>query len=203
MEQSAQKEVVLSGIRATGKIHLGNYLGAIQHFARLSCDPTKKCFYFIANLHTLTTWTKPEDLRRFLVGIVLDFVACGVDPQTATIYAQSSVPELSELCWLLNCLTPVGDLLGMGHYKDKQEALKASGDMVSSGLLTYPVLMTADILGPKANLVPVGQDQHAHVELARDVARRFAQTELMSLANQIDHDEKTPAHLTKRCAELG
>ncbi|MFH0779244.1 MAG: tryptophan--tRNA ligase [Parcubacteria group bacterium] len=169
-------QIVLSGIRATGKLHMGNYLGAIQHFVKLANDPTKKCLYFIANLHTLTTWTPPEDLKNHLAGIVQDFLACGIDPQKAVIYAQSSVPEISELNWLLACLTNIEELKGMAHFKDKEKQMKERGEMVSAGLLIYPVLMAADILGPRANLVPVGQDQHPHVEFARDIARRFNRT---------------------------
>lgn len=168
-----EEKIVLSGIRATGKMHLGNYLGAIQNFVKLANDSTKKCYYFIANLHTLTTWTPPEDLKNHLVGIVQDFLACGIDPKKAVIYAQSSVPEISELNWLLACLTTIESIEGMVHFKEKKEEMKKRGDMVSAGLLTYPVLMAADILGPRANLVPVGEDQHPHVELTRDIARRF------------------------------
>ena len=168
-----EKQIVLSGVRATGKMHLGNYLGAIRYFVQLAGDPTKDCMFFVAGLHSLTTWTPPEDLKNHLAAIVKDFIACGIDPKTSIVYAQSSVPEISELNWLLLCLTPYKELFNMAHFKDKSESLKNKGEMVSAGLLAYPVLMAADILGPRANLVPVGQDQHKHVELARDIARRF------------------------------
>ncbi|GBE17332.1 tryptophan--tRNA ligase [bacterium BMS3Abin15] len=167
------KDVVLSGIRATGSLHLGNYLGAMKFFAQLSQDGTKDCFFFIANLHTLTTKTDPEDIKRDLKEIVLDYVSIGIDPNVATIFAQSSVPETCELNWLLGCLASMGDLERMPHFKDKKDKKEAKREMVNAGLLTYPVLMAADILGPQANLVPVGEDQYPHVELTRELARRF------------------------------
>lgn len=167
------KDVVLSGIRATGKLHLGNYLGAMKFFAQLSQDNSKECFFFIANLHTLTTKTDPDDIKRDLKEIVLDYISVGIDPNISTIFAQSSVPETCELNWLLGCLTSVADLERMPHFKDKKDKKEALQEIVNAGLLTYPVLMAADILGPRANLVPVGEDQHPHVELARELARRF------------------------------
>lgn len=173
MESEANKVIVLSGIRATGALHMGNYLGAIRYFVKLQNTPNHQCFYFVANLHTLTTFTEPEHLREHLRDIILDFIACGIDPAISTLYAQSSVPEISELNWLLSCLTPADKLLKMTHYAEKREQLEKKAQIVSAGLLFYPVLMAADILGPCANLVPVGQDQHAHVELAREIARRF------------------------------
>lgn len=173
MKKIGSKDVVLSGIRATGSLHMGNYFGALRHFVNLSKDETKKCFFFVANLHTLTTKTDPDDIKRDLREIVLDFVSVGVDPDTSSIFAQSSVPETCELAWLLNCLTPVADLERMPHFKEKKDKKVALGEIVNAGLLTYPVLMAADILGPRANLVPVGEDQHPHVELARELARRF------------------------------
>ena len=173
MKRVDSKKVVLSGIRATGSLHMGNYLGALRHFVSLSKDETKKCFFFVANLHTLTTKTDPDDIKRDLREIVLDFVSVGVNPNTSSIFAQSSVPETCELAWLLNCLTPVADLERMPHFKEKRDKKVALGEIVNAGLLTYPVLMAADILGPRANLVPVGEDQHPHVELARELARRF------------------------------
>lgn len=172
-EGEMKRQVVLSGIRATGALHLGNYLGATRYFVQLSEDPTKKCYFFIANLHTLTTKTNPEDIKRDLKEIVLDFISMGINPEISTIFAQSSVPETSELNWLLACLTPVADLERMPHFKEKKDKKVAMGEFVNAGLLTYPVLMAADILGPRANLVPVGEDQHPHVELARELARRF------------------------------
>jgi tryptophanyl-tRNA synthetase len=168
-----QKTVVLSGIRATGRLHLGNYLGAMRHFAELSQDQGKKCFFFIANLHTLTTRVEAELIQRDLQEIVLDYLAAGIDPEKSVIFAQSSVPETSELSWLLACLTPVSSLTILPHFKDKKDKMEELGQTVNAGLLFYPVLMAADILGPRANLVPVGEDQYPHVELTREIARRF------------------------------
>lgn len=167
------KKIVLSGIRATGQLHLGNYLGALRYFAEMSRDQGKECFFFIANLHTLTTKMDPADIQRDLKEIVLDFISVGIDPETSTIFAQSSVPETCELNWLLACLTSVADLERMPHFKEKKDRKEELGEIINAGLLTYPVLMAADILGPKADLVPVGEDQHPHVELTRDIAKRF------------------------------
>lgn len=171
--KTVKRDVVLSGIRATGTLHLGNYLGAMQFFVKMSKDEGKKCFFFIANLHTLTTKTDPDDIKKDLKEIVLDFISVGIDPEKTTIFAQSSVPETCELNWLLGCLTPVADLERMPHFKEKRDKKVAMGEIINAGLLTYPVLMAADILGPRANLVPVGEDQHPHVELARGLAKRF------------------------------
>lgn len=168
-----KKDVVLSGIRATGSLHLGNYFGVMRNYAKLSHDDTKQCYYFVANLHTLTTKTDPEDIKRDLIEIVMYYIAAGVDPEKAAIFAQSSVPETCELTWLLNCMTPIADLERMQHFKDKKDKKEALREMVNSGLLTYPVLMAADILGIQANLVPVGEDQYAHVELTKELVRRF------------------------------
>jgi len=167
------KKVVLSGIRATGKLHLGNYFGAMRYFVELSQDKNKDCFFFIANLHTLTTKMDPDDIKRDLKEIVLDFISVGINPEKSIIFAQSSVPETCELNWLLSCLTPVAELERMPHFKEKKDKKIALKEIINSGLLTYPVLMAADILGPRANLVPVGEDQHPHVELTRELAKRF------------------------------
>ncbi|MDO8260793.1 MAG: tryptophan--tRNA ligase, partial [Candidatus Magasanikbacteria bacterium] len=170
---SKEKDVVLSGIRATGKLHLGNYLGAMRYFVDLSRDPQKQCYFFIANLHTLTTKTDPESIKHDLLEITLDYLAAGINPETSIIFAQSSVPETCELSWLLNCITSISALTILPHFKDKKDKMETLGQSINSGLLTYPVLMAADILGPKATLVPVGEDQYPHVELTRELARRF------------------------------
>jgi tryptophanyl-tRNA synthetase len=167
------KTIVLSGIRATGKMHLGNYLGAIRNFANLSQDHSRINYYFIANLHTLTTRNNPVEMQRDILNIVVDFISCGIDPANSVIFAQSSVPETCELNWLLACLATVPELERMPHFKEKKQKKEEGGEAANVGLLTYPVLMAADILGPKANLVPVGEDQHPHVEFARELARRF------------------------------
>ena len=163
-------KIVLSGIRATGQLHLGNYLGALERFARMSREPKYQCFFFVADMHSLTTLKEAERIRADVPEIVLDYLAAGVDPERAAIYVQSSIPQVAELAWYLSCLTPVGDLQRMQAFKDK--SAKQPED-VNAGLLTYPVLMAADILGPRADLVPVGEDQSSHLELAAEIARRF------------------------------
>jgi len=162
-------EVVLSGIRATGRLHFGNFIGAVRNFV-LYQVPENTCLYFVADLHTLTTLKDPGEMRGNLIEMVMDWIAAGLDPEQSTIYAQSSVPEIAELSLLLSMLQPLGDLKTIPTYKD---LVRANPNNVSLGLITYPVLMAADILGPKATLVPVGTDQKPNVELARELARRF------------------------------
>ena len=163
-------EVVLSGIRATGRLHFGNFLGAVQHFVRFQEDQTNTCLYFVADQHTLTTLDDPEELRSHLIEMVKDYLAAGLDPERSVLYVQSSVPEIAELCLYLSMLQPLGELQTVPTFKD---LVRKYPDRVSLGLITYPVLMAADILGPKATLVPVGEDQKPNVELARSIARRF------------------------------
>lgn len=164
-------KTVLSGIRATGRLHLGNYLGALVRFARMSADPQYSCLFFVADLHTLTTLREAEQIREHLPNIVLDYLAAGVDPEKATIYVQSDVPQVTELAWYLACLTQVSWLEGLPTYKDKRN--KMGPEDVNAGLFNYPVLMAADILGPRAHLVPVGKDQKPHLELTADLAKKF------------------------------
>lgn len=168
--KESEKRVVLSGIRATGILHLGNWFGAIQQFVQLQNDPLNQCFYFVADLHTLTTMPDPNQIRTHLPNIVLDYLAAGLDPNRSIIYTQSSVTETVELMWLLANLMPVGDLERAPSFKEK--AAKQP-DNVNAGLLNYPVLMAADILGPKADLVPVGEDQLVHLEMTRELVRKF------------------------------
>ena len=163
------QEVVLSGIRATGRLHLGNFIGAVQHFVDYQRSDAQ-CLYFVADQHTLTTLEDPKSLQRNLIDIVKDYIAAGLDPERSIIYCQSSVPEITELCLYLGMVQPLGELLNVPTYKD---LIRKNPDRVTHGLLTYPVLMAADILGPKATLVPVGEDQVPNVELARDLARKF------------------------------
>ncbi|MFZ2226798.1 MAG: tryptophan--tRNA ligase [Candidatus Moraniibacteriota bacterium] len=171
-----KRQIVLSGIRATGKMHLGNYVGALKNFVELSEDKAMECFYFIANLHTLTTHTNPSELRESVKSVLRDFLACGIDPNVATIYAQSSIPEITELSWMLSCIAPINLLTIMPHFKEKRDKMHEAGMTENAGLLTYPVLMAADILGVKSNLVPVGDDQAPHVEFARELAKKFNDT---------------------------
>lgn len=168
--QETTPQVVLSGIRATGKLHLGNFLGALARFARMSQDQSLRCFFFVADMHTLTTLKEAAQIREHLREIVMDYIAAGIDLDRSAIYVQSDVPQVAELMWYLMCLTPVGDLERQPTFKDKKDK---QPDDVNAGLLNYPVLMAADILGPRANLVPVGKDQQAHLELAAGIARKF------------------------------
>jgi tryptophanyl-tRNA synthetase len=162
-------ETVLSGIRATGRLHFGNFLGAVQNFVKFQ-QSGNTCLYFIADWHTLTTLESPEELRGNLVEIVKDYIAAGLDPEQSIIYAQSSVPEISELCLYLSMIQPLGELERVPTFKD---LVRKNPNNVNLGLVTYPVLMAADILGPKATLVPVGEDQVPNVEMARNIADRF------------------------------
>lgn len=162
-------QTVLSGIRATGRLHFGNLLGAVHNFVKFQ-QPGNTCLYFIADWHTLTTLNDPEELRGNLIEIVKDYIAAGLNPEQSIIYAQSSVPEISELCLYLSMIQPLGDLERTPTFK---ELVRKNPNNVNLGLVTYPVLMAADILGPKATLVPVGEDQVPNVEMARSIARKF------------------------------
>lgn len=165
------QETVLSGIRATGRLHFGNFMGAVTHFVRYQ-RPGTRSMYFIADLHTLTTLRNPNELRGNVVEIAKDYIAAGLDPVQSIIYAQSSVPEIPELSLLLSMMQPLGELLRIPTFKEK---VKTDPDSANLGFVTYPVLMAADILGPQTTLVPVGEDQRPNVELARNLAIRFNQ----------------------------
>ncbi|MBC2851330.1 tryptophan--tRNA ligase [Cetobacterium sp. 8H] len=159
----------ISGIQPSGILHLGNYFGAMKQF--IDNQDSYEGFYFIADYHSLTSLTDPKTLRENSYNIVLDYLALGLDPEKSTIFLQSDVPEHTELTWLLSNITPVG-LLERGHsYKDKT----AKGFSANTGLLTYPVLMAADILMYDADIVPVGKDQKQHLEMTRDIAMKFNQ----------------------------
>jgi len=162
-------DTVLSGIRATGRLHFGNFLGAVQNFVKFQ-RPENTCLYFIADLHTLTTLKNPGELRGNLIEIVKDYIAAGLNPEQSIIYAQSSIPEISELSLYLSMVQPLGELERVPTFK---ELVRKNPDNVNLGLVTYPVLMAADILGPQATLVPVGEDQVPNVEMARGIAEKF------------------------------
>ncbi len=164
------KSVIVSGIRATGRLHLGNYIGVLESMAAMSRDPTNDCYFFVADLHSLTTHTDAANIQAHATEIVKDLLAAGVDAERSTIYVQSWIPTIPLLSWYLGCLTPVAELDRMATFKDKVQKHSAN---VNVGLLTYPVLMAADILGVRAKYVPIGPDQRPHLELARDLARRF------------------------------
>ncbi|MDE6431747.1 MAG: tryptophan--tRNA ligase, partial [Duncaniella sp.] len=183
------KEVVLSGIRATGNLHLGNYYGALSKFVKMQND--YDCLFFIADLHALTTNPEPDALHENVKNILAEYLAAGIDPEKATIFVQSDVPEISEMYLLLNMHVGIGELMRTASFKDKarkQLGIKTGNDdediekqiigtdsnkRVNAGLLTYPTLMAVDILIQKAHKVPVGKDQEQHLELTRRFARRF------------------------------
>ena len=161
-------ETVVSGIRSTGKLHLGNYYGAVQNFVRMQHD--YNCFFFIADYHSLTTHPTPDDLHGNVKQVLVEYLAAGLDPEKATLYVQSAVPEIAELYLYLNMNAYLGELERNTSFKDK---VRAQPDNVNAGLLTYPVLMAADILIHKATKVPVGKDQEQHLEMARTFGNRF------------------------------
>lgn len=163
-------ETVLSGIRSTGNLHLGNYFGALKNFVKMQHE--EKCFFFIADYHSLTTHPDPKMLHVNVKNVLSEYLAAGLDPDVATIYVQSDVPEVAELSLLLSMHAYVGELERTTSFKDK---IRKQPNNVNVGLLSYPVLMAADILQHRATRVPVGKDQEQHLELTRRFARRFNQ----------------------------
>ena len=159
---------MLSGIQPSGDLHLGNYLGAIKNWADRVND--YECFYFMADLHTITVRQDPAELRRRSLNQLAQYIACGLDPEKNVLFLQSHVPAHSQLAWVLNCYTMFGELSRMTQFKDKSAKY---ADNINAGLFTYPVLMAADILLYQPDYVPVGEDQKQHVELCRDIAGRF------------------------------
>lgn len=185
-------ETVVSGIRPTGNLHLGNYFGAVKSFLQMQNE--YNCFFFIADWHSLTTHPHPENIRNSVKTILAEYLACGIDPEKATIYIQSDVREVAELYLYLNMNAGIGELMRTASFKDKVrkqlhiDSSESDGDMekeifnesnrqrVTAGLLTYPTLMAADIIIHKAVKVPVGKDQEQNMEMARRFARRFNST---------------------------
>jgi tryptophanyl-tRNA synthetase len=161
-------ETVLSGIRPTGNLHLGNFFGAVKNFVKMQHE--YNCYFFIADYHSLTTHPTPSDLHENIRNVLAEYLAAGLDPEVATLYVQSDVPEIPELYLLLNMNAYVGELERTTTFKDK---VRAQPNNVNAGLLTYPVLMAADIIIHKANKVPVGKDQEQNLEMARKFAKRF------------------------------
>jgi tryptophanyl-tRNA synthetase len=159
---------IFSGIRPTGELHIGNYLGAIKQWVRLQEE--NECFFCIVDYHAITTPFKPEEMERNIFDTLIAYLAAGLDPKKCTIFVQSHVKEHTELAWILGTITPLGDLKRMTQFKEKS---KKHPEYVNAGLLNYPLLMAADILLYKTDLVPVGKDQVQHVELTREIARRF------------------------------
>ena len=160
---------VFSGIQPTGELHIGNYLGAVRTWRQQIEEGKDETMFCIVDAHAITTPYAPQDLRKNIDELALDLIACGLDPAKTTLFVQSDVREHTELAWYLASVTPMGDLHRMTQFKDKGEGK----EFVSTGLFTYPVLMSADILLYKATVVPVGEDQVQHLELARETARRF------------------------------
>ncbi|QDP00087.1 tryptophan--tRNA ligase [Thalassotalea sp. PS06] len=162
------KPVVLSGCQPSGELTIGNYLGALRQWVAMQDD--HQCFYSLVDLHAITVRQDPQALRNACLDGLALYLACGVDHNKSTIFVQSHVPEHSQLAWVLNCYTQMGELNRMTQYKDKSQKSEAN---MNAGLFTYPVLMAADILLYQAERVPVGDDQKQHLELARDIANRF------------------------------
>ena len=168
MENAPAKKVMLSGIQPSGDLHLGNYLGAVKNWTALAEE--FDCYYFMADLHSITVRQNPAELRRRSVAQLAQYIACGLDPEKNTLFIQSHVHEHAELGWILNCYTMFGELNRMTQFKDK---CAKNADNINGGLFTYPALMAADILLYQADYVPVGEDQKQHCELTRDIAMRF------------------------------
>jgi len=158
---------VLSGIQPSGRLHIGNFFGATRQHLQLQAD--HDCFYFIADYHALTSNPKPADVAQYTLDVTMDYVALGLDTEKTVFWRQSDVPEVTELTWLLSCVTPMGLLQRCHSFKDKV----AQGLSPNHGLFAYPVLQAADILIYKSDLVPVGADQKQHIEVTRDIAIRF------------------------------
>jgi tryptophanyl-tRNA synthetase len=185
-------ETVLSGIRPTGNLHLGNYFGAVQSFVQLQYE--YKCFFFIADWHSLTTHPYPENIRKSVKTILAEYLACGIDPEKAIIYVQSDVREVTELYLYLNMNAYLGELERVTSFKEK---VRKQPDNINAGLLTYPSLMAADIIIHKANKVPVGKDQEQNMEMARRFARRF------NTIYRVDYfPEPESFHLTEKALKV-
>lgn len=161
-------DTILSGIRPTGNLHLGNYFGAVKNFVKMQYE--NHCYFFIADYHSLTTHPHPQNLQQSVKQILVEYLASGIDPETATIYAQSDLPETVELYLFLNMNAYLGELERCASFKDK---VRQQPNNVNAGLLTYPTLMAADILIHNADKVPVGKDQEQHLEMTRTFANRF------------------------------
>lgn len=161
-------ETIVSGIRPTGNLHLGNFFGAVTNFVKLQNEA--RCFFFIADYHSLTTHPNPKDLKAMVRQVLAEYIACGLDPELCTLYIQSDLPETAELFLLLSMNAYVGELERCTSFKDK---IRQHPENINAGLLTYPVLMAADILIHKALKVPVGKDQKQHLEMTRQFANRF------------------------------
>ncbi|MEK7139377.1 MAG: tryptophan--tRNA ligase [Patescibacteria group bacterium] len=164
------KPVILSGIQPSGELHVGNYLGSLKNFVTLQNSGQYDCYFFVADYHAMTENYEPDALRQRTLGLLADYLAAGLDPKKSTLFIQSLVPGHTELAWIFNTITPVTELFRMTQYKDKAGRQDKN---INTGLLDYPVLMAADILLYRPLVVPVGQDQVQHLEIARDIVRWF------------------------------
>lgn len=164
-----KENIIVSGIQPSGELHIGNFLGALRNFVRLQ-EEGYRCTFFIADLHSMTIDYDPKEKARQTFDLALDYLSAGLDPQRSTIYVQSQVPVCTELAWIFSTVTPIAELERMTQFKDKAQK---HAQNINAGLLTYPVLMAADILINRGNVIPVGQDQFQHVELTRKIARFF------------------------------
>jgi tryptophanyl-tRNA synthetase len=168
MSDTQPRETIFSGIQPSGELHLGNYLGAVRNWVAL--QSSYRCFYCIVDYHAITQPFEPAQMGRRVREMAADLIACGIDPAQSTLFAQSAVPEHTELAWVLASVTSYGELGRMTQFKDKSEK---SPDNINAGLFTYPVLQAADILIYHATKVPVGEDQRQHLELAREIVRKW------------------------------
>ena len=166
--ENQEKKVMLSGIQPSGELHLGNYLGPLRHWPEMIDE--YDCYFFLADLHTITVRQDPAQLRRRVLTLLANYIACGLDPEKCVLFIQSHVPAHSQFAWVLDCYTMFGELSRMTQFKDKSAR---NADNINAGLFTYPVLMAADILLYQPDFVPVGEDQKQHVEICRDIANRF------------------------------
>ena len=168
MSETTIRKRIFSGVQPSGKLTLGNYLGAIRNFGLLQDE--YECLYCVVDMHAITVRQNPADLRRQTLEVLAQYLACGLDPEKSTLFIQSHVPAHAELAWVLNCYTMFGELSRMTQFKDKSAK---HADNVNAGLFDYPVLMASDILLYQTDLVPVGVDQLQHIELTRNIAQRF------------------------------
>jgi len=165
-----KKPVLVSGLQPTGRLHIGNYLGALKNLVDLQNSGDYECYFFIADLHSITESYDPKEKRQQIMNLTADFLAAGIDPKRSVIFQQSRVPASCELAWILNTITPMGELERMTQFKDKAGRQESN---INVGLFDYPVLMAADILLYTPRVVPVGDDQLQHLELTRTIARKF------------------------------
>jgi tryptophanyl-tRNA synthetase len=170
MMDGMEKPVIVSGIQPSGKLHVGNYLGALKNFVRLQKEGAHRCVFFVADLHSITENYNPHEKRAQILDTLASFIAAGINPAQSLVFVQSTVPAHAELAWILNTITPFGELARMTQFKDK--AMRQE-ENINVGLFSYPVLQAADILLYNASAVPVGEDQVQHLELARTLARKF------------------------------